>query len=79
MKRELLQLLIRTLKEQEALIVVCVLASSGSTPRGSGATMLVFEDGHTEGTIGAERWSMPRNCMPKNCLRVILRIRWGIA
>ncbi len=52
MKRELLQLLIRTLKEQEALIVVCVLASSGSTPRGSGATMLVFEDGHTEGTIG---------------------------
>lgn len=52
MKQELLQSIIRTLEEQKALMIVCVLASSGSTPRGSGATMLVFEDGHTEGTIG---------------------------
>lgn len=52
MKQELLQAIIQTLEEQKALIIVCVLASSGSTPRGSGATMLVFEDGHTEGTIG---------------------------
>lgn len=52
MKQELLQSIIRTLEEQKALIIVCVLASSGSTPRGSGATMLVFEDGHAEGTIG---------------------------
>lgn len=52
MKRELLQSVINTLKEKKPLIIVCVLASSGSTPRGSGATMLVFEDGHTEGTIG---------------------------
>ena len=52
MKQELLRSVIRTLEAQNALIVVCVLASSGSTPRGSGATMLVFEDGHTEGTIG---------------------------
>lgn len=52
MKQELLQAIIQTLEEQKALVIVCVLASSGSTPRGSGATMLVFEDGHTEGTIG---------------------------
>lgn len=52
MKQELLQSIIQTLEEQKTLMIVCVLASSGSTPRGSGATMLVFEDGHTEGTIG---------------------------
>lgn len=52
MKEELLQLIIRALEAQEALMIVCVLASSGSAPRGSGAAMLVFEDGHTEGTIG---------------------------
>ena len=29
-----------------------ILASSGSTPRGAGAKMAVFADGHTEGTVG---------------------------
>lgn len=52
MKQELLQSIVRTLEDEKTLMIVCVLASSGSTPRGSGATMLVFEDGHTEGTIG---------------------------
>ncbi len=33
-------------------MLVSVIASSGSTPRGPGATMLVFEDGHASGTIG---------------------------
>lgn len=44
--------IIKTLEEQKALILVSILASSGSTPRGAGAMMLVFEDGHAEGTIG---------------------------
>ncbi|MBR5510551.1 MAG: XdhC family protein [Lachnospiraceae bacterium] len=47
-----LESIVRTLEAQKSLILVNVLASSGSTPRGAGAMMLVFEDGHTEGTIG---------------------------
>ena len=47
-----LESIVRTLEAQKSLILVNVLASSGSTPRGAGALMLVFEDGHTEGTIG---------------------------
>ena len=43
---------------QEALsngknVVLCsIIASSGSTPRGAGAKMIIFEDGTTLGTIG---------------------------
>ncbi|MBE6008720.1 MAG: XdhC family protein [Lachnospiraceae bacterium] len=34
-------------------IVLCsIIASSGSSPRGAGAKMAVFEDGHTKGTVG---------------------------
>lgn len=47
-----LESIIRTLEAQQSLILVNVLASTGSTPRGAGAMMLVFEDGHIEGTIG---------------------------
>lgn len=50
--KERLESIIRTLTEGQSLILVGILASSGSTPRGAGAMMLVFEDGHTEGTIG---------------------------
>lgn len=47
-----LESILRTLELGQGLILVSILASSGSTPRGAGAMMLVFEDGHTEGTIG---------------------------
>lgn len=47
-----LERIIRTLEQGQSLILVSILASSGSTPRGAGAMMLVLEDGHTEGTIG---------------------------
>lgn len=47
-----LESIVRTLENGQSLILVNILASSGSTPRGAGAMMLVFEDGHTEGTIG---------------------------
>lgn len=50
--KEYLELIVRTLENRNALILVTILASSGSTPRGAGAMMLVFDDGHTEGTIG---------------------------
>lgn len=47
-----LESILQTLELGQGLILVSILASSGSTPRGAGAMMLVFEDGHTEGTIG---------------------------
>lgn len=50
--KQRLESIVQTLKQQHSLILVSVLSSSGSTPRGAGAMMLVFEDGHTEGTIG---------------------------
>lgn len=50
--KQRLKSIILALEQQQSLILVSVLASSGSTPRGAGAMMLVFEDGHTEGTIG---------------------------
>lgn len=50
--KERLKSITAALKQQQPLILVSILASSGSTPRGAGAMMLVFEDGHTEGTIG---------------------------
>lgn len=41
-----------SLKNNSPVVLVTVIASSGSTPRGSGATMLVYEDGRSIGTIG---------------------------
>ena len=36
----------------EALVLVTVTASSGATPRGPGARMLVAKEGRVYGTIG---------------------------
>lgn len=36
----------------ENTVLCTILASSGSAPRGAGAKMAVFADGHAEGTIG---------------------------
>ena len=36
----------------ENTVLCTVLASSGSAPRGAGARMAVFADGHASGTIG---------------------------
>lgn len=41
-----------TLEKGESVVLVSVIASSGSTPRGAGAKMLVLEDGRAVGTIG---------------------------
>jgi xanthine dehydrogenase accessory factor len=40
------------LKRGEDLVLCTIIASSGSTPRGSGAKMAVFADGSTLGTVG---------------------------
>ncbi|MEG2174421.1 MAG: XdhC family protein [Oscillospiraceae bacterium] len=43
---------VQSLHSGHPLILVSVVASSGSTPRGAGAMMLVFENGSSMGTIG---------------------------
>ena len=40
------------LMRNEDLVLCTIIASSGSTPRGSGAKMAVFADGSTLGTVG---------------------------
>ena len=40
------------LSRNEDLVLCTIIASSGSTPRGSGAKMAVFADGSTLGTVG---------------------------
>lgn len=61
--KQRIETMIRTLEQHQPLILVSILASSGSTPRGAGAMMLVFGDGHAEGTIGGVRWNMRRSSM----------------
>lgn len=51
MKR-LLDAMLCALARGEGVVLCSILAASGSTPRGAGAKMAVFADGHTEGTIG---------------------------
>lgn len=50
--RELFRKLNETLKNGGDAVLVSVVASSGSTPRGSGARMLITEQGRLRGTIG---------------------------
>ena len=44
--------MLQALAQGEGVVLCSILASSGSTPRGAGAKMAVFADGHTEGTVG---------------------------
>lgn len=50
--RKLFQQMNQLLTQGEDLVLVTVEASSGSTPRGAGATMLVSARGRVAGTIG---------------------------
>lgn len=50
--RELFKKLGETLKNGEDAVLVTIVASSGSTPRGSGARMLITRKGRVCGTIG---------------------------
>jgi len=50
--RELFRLLGENLRAGEDAVLVSVVASSGSTPRGSGARMLITKQGRLRGTIG---------------------------
>ncbi|MDD3254046.1 MAG: XdhC family protein [Lachnospiraceae bacterium] len=50
--RQLFETLYTHLRRKEAAVLVTIVASTGSTPRGAGARMLVCPDGKTQGTIG---------------------------
>jgi xanthine dehydrogenase accessory factor len=49
---KLIDSILKKLDSGSAMVLVSIIASSGSTPRGAGATMAVFEDGSSLGTIG---------------------------
>lgn len=48
----LFETLLRELEAGRGAVLCSILASSGSTPRGAGAKMLVLEDGSSLGTVG---------------------------
>ena len=50
--KKLLKTMGEKLSSGEDLMLVTVIASSGATPRGAGARMLVGRDGRICGTIG---------------------------
>ena len=50
--RNMLKTIASRLRAGEDLVLVTVTASSGATPRGAGARMLVGKDGRICGTIG---------------------------
>ena len=50
--KELFTSMLQALSDGQSVVLCSILASSGSTPRGAGAKMAVFSDGHTEGTVG---------------------------
>lgn len=50
--RNMLKLIHSRLSAGEDLVLVTVIASSGATPRGAGARMLIGKDGRLAGTIG---------------------------
>ena len=61
--KAILDEMLAALSRGERVVLSSILASSGSVPRGAGAKMAVFEDGHVLGTIGGgavERLSIQR-------------------
>lgn len=50
--KQILDAMLASLNGGESVVLCSIFASSGSSPRGAGAKMAVFADGHTMGTIG---------------------------
>lgn len=50
--KELFERLLSALERGENAVLCTIVKSSGSTPRGAGAKLAVFEDGATVGTVG---------------------------
>lgn len=56
------------IQASQSVVLVTVIASSGSIPRGAGAKMAVFEDGRTKGTIGGGALEYKAQQMAKTTL-----------
>lgn len=52
---DIFKILYETVSEGREAVLVSIIASSGSTPRGEGAKMIVFDDGTIKGTVGGGR------------------------
>ena len=50
--KQIIQPILEALERGESVVLCSILSASGSSPRGAGAKMAVFADGHTEGTVG---------------------------
>lgn len=50
--KELFEELLKVLEKGEEAVLVTIIASTGSTPRGAGSRMLVKKDGTIKGTVG---------------------------
>ena len=67
--RELLRRLVHALEKEQDAVLVTVLASSGSTPRGAGAVLAVFPDGTSAGTVGGGNVEYEAQKLASNLLR----------
>lgn len=50
--KEILEIVLETMRRKEDLMLLTVTETSGSVPRRAGAVMIVLKDGTTHGTIG---------------------------
>ena len=64
----LLSKLIQKMQDGTAAELVTVIQSSGSTPRGAGAQMLVFADGGFEGTVGGGTVEYEAQRLAQECI-----------
>lgn len=66
--QDLFRKLYDTVSAGEPAVLVTIVASSGSTPRGSGARMLVTEKGRIAGTVGGGAVEFEAEKLAKQCI-----------
>lgn len=64
----LFKTMLEKMNQKESMVLCSIIASSGSTPRGKGAKMLVFSDGSTFGTIGGGAVEYESSLLAKKAL-----------
>lgn len=67
--RNLLDSIIETIQAGEKAVLAAIIKSAGSSPRGSGARMLVREDGSFVGTVGG-------GSLEARCIEEAMRMSW---
>ena len=61
--------LLAALEQKQGAVLVTIIASSGSTPRGAGSRMLVKEDGTSIGTVGGGAVEYQAQCTAQTALK----------